>query len=167
TGTGNRTGTEAGNRTGAGTDARFVVLWADSFSETLDGAGARATVALLEDAGYTVIVPREQACCGLTWISTGQLDGAKKRLTGLLGVLAPYAANGIPVVGVEPSCTAVLRSDLLDLFPDDPRAPMLAAHTYTLAELLTAPTPVGPGPDWGPPSLEGVEVVAQPHCHHH
>uniref|UniRef100_UPI00404ABB8A FAD-binding and (Fe-S)-binding domain-containing protein n=1 Tax=Georgenia sp. M64 TaxID=3120520 RepID=UPI00404ABB8A len=165
------TGTETGNRTETGTatdtDARFVVLWADSFSETLDGAGARATVALLEGAGYTVIVPREQVCCGLTWISTGQLDGAKKRLRDLLGVLAPYAANGIPVVGVEPSCTAVLRSDMVDLLPDDPRAPMLAAHTYTLAELLTAPAPVGPGPHWVPPSLEGVEVVAQPHCHHH
>ncbi|WP_448073520.1 FAD-binding and (Fe-S)-binding domain-containing protein [Georgenia yuyongxinii] len=146
---------------------RFVVLWADTFSETLDTAGARAAVTLLEDAGYTVIVPDEPACCGLTWISTGQLDGAKKRLTDLLGVLAPYAANGIPVVGVEPSCTAVLRSDMVDLLPDDPRAPMLAAGTYTLAELLTAPAPLGPGEHWQPASLEGVEVVAQPHCHHH
>nr|WP_245862515.1 FAD-binding and (Fe-S)-binding domain-containing protein [Georgenia soli] len=150
-----------------GVARRRVVLWADSFSETLDNDGARAAVTLLEQAGYEVIVPAENACCGLTWISTGQLDGAKKRLTHLLGVLAPYAANGIPVVGVEPSCTAVLRSDLPDLLPDDPRAQMLADDTYTLAELLTAPAPVGPGPDWVPPSLEGVEVVAQPHCHHH
>nr|WP_226920941.1 FAD-binding and (Fe-S)-binding domain-containing protein [Georgenia subflava] len=151
----------------AGTARRLVVLWADSFSETLDGAGARAAVSLLEQAGYTVVVPEENACCGLTWISTGQLDGAKKRLSHLLGVLAPYAANGIPVVGVEPSCLAVLRSDLVDLLPDDPRAQMLADYTYTLAELLTAPAPLGPGEDWAPPSLEGVEVVAQPHCHHH
>ncbi|WP_248256467.1 FAD-binding and (Fe-S)-binding domain-containing protein [Georgenia sp. EYE_87] len=146
---------------------RRAVLWADSFSETLDGDGARAAVTLLEQAGYTVIVPDENACCGLTWISTGQLDGAKKRLTHLLGVLAPYAANGIPVVGVEPSCTAVLRSDLPDLLPEDPRARMLADDTYTLAELLTAPAPLGPGPDWVPASLDGLEVVAQPHCHHH
>ena len=155
-----------GTRT-PGDNRRRVVLWADSFSETLDGDGARAAVTLLEQAGYTVIVPAENACCGLTWISTGQLDGAKKRLTHLLGVLAPYAANGIPVVGVEPSCTAVLRSDLPDLLPDDPRSRMLADDTYTLAELLTAPEPLGPGPDWVPASLEGVEVVAQPHCHHH
>lgn len=147
--------------------ARFAVLWADSFSETMDTAGARAAVRLLEDAGYTVVVPEEPACCGLTWISTGQLDGARKRLTDLLGVLAPYAANGIPVVGVEPSCVATLRSDMVDLLPDDPRASMLAAATYTLAELLTAPAPLGPGPDWQPRSLDGVEIVAQPHCHHH
>ncbi|MET8354326.1 FAD-linked oxidase C-terminal domain-containing protein [Micromonospora sp. NPDC005206] len=144
-----------------------VVLWADTFSDTMDTAGARATARVLQEAGYTVIVPEESACCGLTWISTGQLDGAKKRLTHLLSVLAPYAAGGIPVVGVEPSCTAVLRSDMVDLLPDDPRAPTLAAGTYTLAELLTAPAPLGPGPRWTPPSLAGVEVVAQPHCHHH
>ncbi|MFD1506405.1 FAD-binding and (Fe-S)-binding domain-containing protein [Georgenia yuyongxinii] len=170
TATGSNTGTGTGTGTGTATGAdrpRFAVLWADTFSETLDTAGARAAVTLLEDAGYTVVVPDEPACCGLTWISTGQLDGAKKRLTHLLGVLAPYAANGIPVVGVEPSCTAVLRSDMVDLLPDDPRAPMLAAGTYTLAELLTAPAPLGPGPHWQPTSLEGVEVVAQPHCHHH
>ncbi|MFC4556228.1 FAD-binding and (Fe-S)-binding domain-containing protein [Georgenia faecalis] len=149
-----------------GDGPRYVVLWADSFSETLDGDGARAMVGVLNEAGYTVVVPDEQACCGLTWITTGQLDGARRRLEKTMSVLAPYAANGIPVVGVEPSCTAVLRSDLPDLFPDDPRAAMLAAGTYTLAELLTAPEPVGPGERWQPPSLEGVEVVAQPHCHH-
>ncbi|MEU5567570.1 FAD-binding and (Fe-S)-binding domain-containing protein [Micromonospora musae] len=146
---------------------RPVVLWADTFSDTLDPAGARATAAVLQEAGYTVIVPEESACCGLTWISTGQLDGAKKRLTHLLSVLAPYATDGIPIVGVEPSCTAVLRSDMVDLLPDDARARILAAGTYTLAELLTAPAPLGPGPGWTPPSLSGVEVVAQPHCHHH
>ena len=55
-------------------------------------------------------------------------------------VLGPYAVNGIPIVGLEPSCTAVLRSDLLDLLPDDPRAVRgRAATTRTLAELLTAP----------------------------
>ncbi|MEU4479024.1 FAD-linked oxidase C-terminal domain-containing protein [Micromonospora sp. NPDC023966] len=146
---------------------RPVVLWADTFSDTLDPAGARATASVLQEAGYTVIVPEEYACCGLTWISTGQLDGAKKRLAHLLSVLAPYAADGIPIVGVEPSCTAVLRSDMVDLLPDDPRAPIVAASTHTLAELLTAPAPLGPGPSWTPPSLAGVEVVAQPHCHHH
>jgi FAD/FMN-containing dehydrogenase/Fe-S oxidoreductase len=144
-----------------------VVLWADSFSESLSPSAARATVRLLEDAGYDVLVPASSACCGLTWISTGQLDGARKRLRQTLVALAPFAANGIPIIGVEPSCTAVLRSDLVDLLPDDPRAPLVAAATLTLAELLTAPEPAGPGTRWTPPSLQGVHVIAQPHCHHH
>ena len=99
-----------------------VVLWADSFTDGMNPQVARAAVTVLQDAGYRVIIPDEMACCGLTWITTGQLDGAKKRLTRLLDILGPYAAQGIPIVGLEPSCTAVLRSDLVDLLPDDPRS---------------------------------------------
>ncbi|MCL3861437.1 FAD-binding and (Fe-S)-binding domain-containing protein [Actinotalea sp. K2] len=152
--------------TGGVDPARRVVLWTDSFSDAFDPDVPRAMIEVLRDAGYEVIVPDEPACCGLTWISTGQLDGARKRLTQLLGVLGPYAVNGIPIIGVEPSCTAVLRSDLLDLLPDDPRAVAVSHATRTLAELLTAPAPLGPE-GWEPPSLDGVTVLAQPHCHHH
>ncbi|WP_051640038.1 FAD-binding and (Fe-S)-binding domain-containing protein [Cellulomonas sp. URHE0023] len=144
-----------------------VVLWTDSFSDTLSPTVAHAAVAVLRDAGYEVLVPEDDACCGLTWISTGQLDGARRQLANLLGVLGPFAVNGIPIVGLEPSCTAVLRSDLLDLFPDDPRAAAVARETRTLAELLTAPEPVGPGDRWQVPDLSGVTAVVQPHCHHH
>ena len=151
-----------------GVDARRpVLLWTDSFNDNLSPDVALAMVRVLRDAGYDVLVPDHAACCGLTWISTGQLDGAKKRLRHLLDVLAPFAVNGIPIVGVEPSCTAVLRSDLRDLLPDDPRATAVADATRTLAELLTADPPVGPGDRWTPPDLSGVRLVAQPHCHHH
>jgi len=156
----------AARATGVTDLARRVVLWTDSFSDAFDPDVPRAMIAVLQDAGYEVIIPDRDACCGLTWISTGQLDGARSRLTDLLGVLGPYAVNGIPIVGVEPSCTAVLRSDLLDLVPDDPRALAVSHATRTLAELLTAPAPVGPD-GWSPPSLAGVTVLAQPHCHQH
>ncbi|WP_426595848.1 FAD-binding and (Fe-S)-binding domain-containing protein [Cellulomonas sp. McL0617] len=144
-----------------------VVLWTDSFSDSLSPTVAHAAVAVLRDAGYEVLVPEQNACCGLTWISTGQLDGARRQLSTLLGVLGPFAVNGIPIVGLEPSCTAVLRSDLRDLFPDDPRAVAVARETRTLAELLTAPAPVGPGDRWQVPDLSDVTAVVQPHCHHH
>ena len=146
---------------------RPVVLWADSFSDAFDPEVPQAAVTVLEEAGYQVIVPDRAACCGLTWISTGQLDGARRRLGTLLDVLGPYAEAGIPIVGLEPSCTAVLRSDLGDLFPGDARAAAVAAATRTLAELLTAPPPLGPGPQWAPPDLAGRQIIAQPHCHHY
>lgn len=144
-----------------------VLLWTDSFSDALSPSVARAAVTVLRDAGYEVLVPDHQACCGLTWISTGQLDGARAQLTHLLEVLGPFAVNGIPIVGLEPSCTAVLRSDLLDLLPDDPRAAAVARETRTLAELLTAPAPIGPGDRWQVPDLSDVTAVVQPHCHHY
>lgn len=140
----------------------YALVWADSFSQTLDDAGARAVVDVLETNGFAPIVAPD-ACCGLTWITTGQLAGAKKHLASLLGMLAPFAASGIPIVGVEPSCTAVLRDDLLDLLPEDPRSALVSSATRTLAEVLSAL----PASARHLPSLEGVEIVAQPHCHHY
>ena len=140
----------------------YALVWADSFSQTLDDAGARAVVDVLEANGFAPIVAPD-ACCGLTWITTGQLTGAKKHLSSLLGILAPFAAAGIPIVGVEPSCTAVLRDDLLDLLPEDPRSLLVSSATRTLAEVLSAV----PASARKLPSLEGVEIVAQPHCHHY
>ena len=140
----------------------YALVWADSFSQTLDDAGARAVVDVLEANGFAPIVAPD-ACCGLTWVTTGQLTGAKKHLSSLLGILAPFAAAGIPIVGVEPSCTAVLRDDLLDLLPEDPRSALVSGATRTLAEVLSAV----PASARKLPSLEGVEIVAQPHCHHY
>ena len=140
----------------------YALVWADSFSQTLDDAGARAVIDVLEANGFAPIVAPD-ACCGLTWITTGQLTGAKKHLSSLLAVLAPFAVSGIPIVGVEPSCTAVLRDDLLDLLPEDPRSLLVSGATRTLAEVLSAV----PASARKLPSLEGVEIVAQPHCHHY
>jgi Fe-S oxidoreductase len=99
-------------------------------------------------------------CCGLTWISTGQLDGARKQLVRSLGALESALDGGIPIVGLEPSCTAVFRSDAVELLPNDARAQQVKQTMRTLAELLTER-------GWYPPSLDGVTALAQPHCHQH
>ena len=145
------------------TDKPRVVLWVDSFSDAFSPGIPGAAIRVLQNAGYQVIIPDKSACCALTWISTGQLDGAKRRLEKLLGVLGPFAEEEIPIVGLEPSCTAVLRSDLEDLFPNDPRARAVSTATKTLAEILTVAGSRG----WKMPDLSGVNAVVQPHCHHH
>jgi Fe-S oxidoreductase len=134
-------------------------LWVDSFTDHFAPEVAEAAVRVLEAAGYRVQVPDDETCCGLTWITTGQLDSARTILTRTVAALAPVVDAGIPVVGVEPSCTAVLRGDAVELV-GGPDAERVARGTRTLAELLTGT------PGWEPPSLDGVEVVAQPHCHH-
>lgn len=139
-----------------------VVIWADSFSRGLDQRGVKAAIRLLSEAGWQVFLAPPDACCGLTWITTGQLKGARRHLEKLLARLAPPAANGIPIVGIEPSCTAVLRDDLLELLPADPRARMVSEATFTLAEFINENCP-----DLRLPDLTGVKVVAQPHCHHY
>lgn len=146
-------------RGAAGARHGRVVIWVDSFSDMLEGCDLGAVVAVLADAGYRPEVLTDDACCGLTWITTGQLDGARARLRAALDVLAPLAEAGVPVVGLEPSCTTVWRSDALDLVGDDPRTALVARTVHTLAEMLEAA-------GWRPPSLAGHVVVAQPHCHH-
>lgn len=153
--------------TGGHDHPRYVVVFTDSFSNTLSDQGAYDLVQVLIAAGYTPLLPPEDVCCGLTWITTGQLPAARKRLTHLVQTLGPLAAAGIPIVGVEPSCTAVLRDDLKDLGVNHPQVAAVVRQTMTLAELLTAPAPVGPAQrDWLP-DLSGVEIIAQPHCHHY
>lgn len=144
------------------TASKSVVIWADSFSRGLDQRGVKAAVRLLSEAGWQVFLAPPDACCGLTWITTGQLKGARRHLEKLLERLGPLAANGIPIVGIEPSCTAVLRDDLLELLPADPRALMVSEATFTLAEFINTNCP-----DLRLPDLTGVKVVAQPHCHHY
>jgi len=141
-------------------DGKPCVIWVDSFTDGFETSTADALIDVLRDAGYDPQFLDKQACCGLTWITTGQHDGARHQLRHALDILHPIVAAGVPIVGVEPSCTAVWRSDALDLLPDDPRVREMAKGVRTLAELL-ADTP-----DWTPPDLSGATIVAQPHCHH-
>jgi FAD/FMN-containing dehydrogenase/Fe-S oxidoreductase len=140
-------------------DGDRVVVFADTFTDHLAPQTGRAAVGVLEAAGYRVEVPDVRACCGLTLISTGQLDAARRQLTRTVEMLDDYVRDGAAIVGLEPSCTAVLRHDATDLLDSD-AARSVAEHTRTLAEQLTATD------GWEPPDLSGVAFVAQPHCHH-
>jgi Fe-S oxidoreductase len=137
-----------------------VLLWVDSFTNYFTPDVGRAAVRVLEHAGFAVHIPDHPLCCGLTWISTGQLDGARRILGRTVAALQPTAAAGIPIVGLEPSCTGVLRSDAVELLGETTARPVARA-VHTLAEFLATV------PDYAPPSLSGTTVVAQPHCHHH
>ncbi|MCF3124367.1 FAD-binding oxidoreductase [Streptomyces arenae] len=142
-------------------DPTTVVVWPDTFTAFFHPSIARAAVRVLEDAGFRVAVPTRAVCCGLTWISTGQLSVAKKVLRRSLDVLRPYVEAGTPVIGLEPSCTAVFRSDATELMPDDEDVRRLAGQFRTLAEQL-----VHHAPHWCPPALNR-QAIVQTHCHQH
>ncbi|MET9080286.1 FAD-linked oxidase C-terminal domain-containing protein [Streptomyces sp. NPDC004237] len=143
-------------------DPRAVVLWPDTFSNFFHPSIAVSAVRVLEDAGFRVAVPTRPVCCGLTWISTGQLPLAQKVLRRTLAVLRPYLEAGTPVVGLEPSCTAVFRSDAPELMPADQDVERLAGQVRTFAEHLVHHAP----DDWRPPQL-GRRATVQTHCHQH
>jgi len=146
-----------------------VVIWADTFTQAFSPQVAESAVAVLAEAGFEVIVPDRSMCCGLTWISTGQLDGARARLRATVAGLAGYAEEGLTIVGLEPPCVAVLRGDLTELLGADPRTRAVAAATRTLAETLLGES-AGQGArdlSWLAGRLDGRRIIAQPHCHHH
>jgi Fe-S oxidoreductase len=175
-----------------------VLLWPDTFTDHFSPSAGQAAVQVLEAAGYQVDVPDEPLCCALTWISTGQLNTARRVLRHTVDRLAtlveetPGGEGGSPegrgdsgegaaggpvpagtsvdgsgdgrgasvLVGLEPSCLAVLRHDAVALLgADDPAAVAVAQAARTLAEVL------GATQGWVPPDLSGVVAVAQPHCH--
>ena len=140
---------------------RRVLLWPDTFSNFFDPEVAKAAVAALEHLGYRVEVPHQAVCCGLPWMSTGQLGVARRVLRRSLRVLRPWLDAGVPIVGLEPSCAAMLRADVLEVLPHDPDAARLAGAVRSFAEVLRdhpggLPEPVRTG-----------TALAQVHCHQH
>lgn len=150
-----------GSRPGSGS-GRTVVLWPDTFTDHLSPEVGRAAVRVLAAAGLRVQLPPAAVCCGLTWVSTGQLGHAKAVMRRTLDRLAPVLDAGLPVVVLEPSCAAALRTDLPELLgPAEPWAAALAASVRTFAEALEQYAP-----DWSPPRLDRT-AVGQTHCHQH
>ena len=137
-----------------------VMIWVDPFTDRFAPEVGHATVRVLEAAGYSVVLSPKQAGCALTWISTGQLEQARRISRNTVERLLPTVRNGVRIVGLEPSSTAVLRSDINHLLGTSD-AKKVSQATLTLAELLLET------PGWQAPDLKGTNIVAQPHCHHH
>ncbi|MFI0981179.1 FAD-binding and (Fe-S)-binding domain-containing protein [Streptomyces sp. NPDC021093] len=135
----------------------LVTLWPDTFTNHLSPSVGIAAVRVLEAAGLRVRLPRAGLCCGLTHVSTGQLDRARTVMRRTLAAVSPDT----PLVVLEPSCAAALKSDLPELLGDDPRAPQLAANVRTFAQTLEEYAP-----DWTPPLLSR-PTAGQTHCHQH
>ncbi|HTS38632.1 MAG TPA: FAD-linked oxidase C-terminal domain-containing protein [Candidatus Solibacter sp.] len=113
-----------------------VLLWPDTFNNYFQPNTAKAAVEVLEAAGYRVTVPRAHLCCGRPLYDFGMLDRAETLLLNILDELQPEIEAGVPIVGLEPSCVAVFRDELVNLFPHDERARALSKQTFLLSEFL-------------------------------
>jgi FAD/FMN-containing dehydrogenase/Fe-S oxidoreductase len=136
-----------------------VLLWPDTFNNHFYPETAEAAVEVLEDAGYRVEVPERPLCCGRPLYDFGMLDLAKRQLRQILDVLRPRIRAGVPVVGLEPSCIAVFRDELPNLFPNDEDARRLERQAFLLSEFLEKE-------GYEPPTRLEREAVVHGHCHH-
>ncbi len=156
-------------------EAQEVVLFVDTFHRYFEPEVARAAADVLRRCGVGLLAPPGRGrplCCGRTWISAGLLDQARAALTRTVEALAPLAACGLPVVGLEPSCLLTLREDAPLLIPGrDARE--VARRAVLLDEYLAAPDGPTAG-RFGDPAGTSVPAAADPgtgvahvhgHCH--
>jgi Fe-S oxidoreductase len=140
-------------------DRPQVILWPDTFNNHFTPTVAKAAVEVLENAGYQVRVPRKSLCCGRPLYDYGMLETAKKLLGQILTTLQPAIRQGIPIVGLEPSCVSVFRDELPDLLHGNEDAKRLQRQTYLLSEFLEKAA------HYNPPKLKRKALV-HGHCHH-
>jgi FAD/FMN-containing dehydrogenase/Fe-S oxidoreductase len=141
-------------------EGALVTLWPDTFNNYFLPDTSRAAVEVLEAAGFRVGIPDAILCCGRPLYDFGMLDRAKRLLLKTLDTLALEIEEEIPIVVLEPSCAAVFRDELINLFPDDERAHKLSRHTFLLSEFLEKEAA-----DFELPSLPAKALV-HGHCHH-
>jgi len=137
-----------------------VLLWADTFNNHFLPSTAKAAVEVLEAAGFEVSVPRAHLCCGRPLYDVGMLDRAKSLLLQIMDELLPEIEARTPIVVLEPSCAAVFRDELTNLFPKDERAQALSKQVFLLSEFLEQSAP-----DFQIPKLKRRALV-HGHCHH-
>ena len=141
---------------------RPIILFADTFNRYFEPENLRAACRVLTAAGYDVFAPVPQnqrpLCCGRTYLSAGVVDRARTEAQRLVAALQPFVAAGIPIVGLEPSCTLALRDEVPALL-DSSEADAVAAAVRTFEELLAEDRP----------DLQiagsGQTVMLHGHCH--
>ena len=141
-------------------EAPPVLLWPDTYNNYFLPDTAKAAVEVLEAAGFRVQLPRRILCCGRPLYDFGMLDRAKRLLLQTLDTLRAEIAAGIPIVVLEPSCAAVFRDELVNLFPKDERAQKLSKQAFLLSEFLRQKAA-----DFALPQLKR-RALLHGHCHH-
>jgi Fe-S oxidoreductase len=147
-----------------------VVLFADTFNAYFETENLQATLSVLHKSGYMVHVAKPPSsasnpspfCCGRTYLAVGMVDEAKTRLADLIGHLAPYAEQGIAIVGLEPSCLFTLRDEALQMGLG-PKAELVSQQAQLLEEFLAKEQKTG---RFTPRFKESAQpILVHGHCH--
>jgi Fe-S oxidoreductase len=148
-------------------DGREIVLLADTFNRVFERENLTAALHVLVAAGYRVHLPAPEGggrplCCGRTFFAAGLVEQARAELDRLVATCAPFAARGVPIIGLEPSCLLTLRDELLSL-RSDPAAKSVSANALLFEEFLAGEAaagrlrlPLGPLPR---------QALVHGHCH--
>jgi Fe-S oxidoreductase len=143
-----------------------VALFVDTFNRYFEPENARAAARVLSAAGYQVKAlavgeSERPVCCGRTFLSAGLAEEAKREARRLLAATRPFVERGVPVVGIEPSCTFALRDELVALLPGE--STELARNSYLFEEFVAREHDAG---RWDLPLKPlAKEALLHGHCH--
>jgi Fe-S oxidoreductase len=140
--------------------SKRVIFWADTFNNYFHTEVAKAAAEVLTDAGWYLIVPQKDLCCGRPLYDFGMIDTAKNWLQEIIADLRDEIRKGTPMVGIEPSCVTTFRDELINLFPADEDAQRLSRQTYMFSEFI-----IEKCPDYKLPEIFKKAIVHN-HCHH-
>jgi FAD/FMN-containing dehydrogenase/Fe-S oxidoreductase len=148
-------------------DGSEVVLFADTFNRAYERENLDAALHVLVAGGYRVHIPKpvdggRPLCCGRTFLSAGLVDNARAELDRLVETYAPFAARGVPIIGLEPSCLLTLRDELLSL-RSDATAKSISAQAVLFEEFLVGEA--GAGRLRLPLSPLRATALVHGHCH--
>lgn len=146
------------------TDGPPVVLFADTFSNFNHPETARAAAEFLARTGHSVRVTSAKICCGRTYISKGLLKEARHEVAQSIDELYQFAAEGVPIVGLEPSCILTFRDEARSLLPGDDRVGAVADSALTFEEYVVQERRKGRLDDVRWTDAER-EVMLHGHCH--
>ena len=138
-----------------------VVLWPDTWNNYYYPQSLSAAETILTESGFQVETPRGHICCGRPLYDFGLLGAARSYLSRVLDRMPPQIKAGLPFIFLEPSCASVFKDELLELFPNDPRAKLLSQHVWLLADWLAERAP-----QFASGRLAGANVLVHGHCHH-
>jgi Fe-S oxidoreductase len=143
---------------------KTVILFHDTWTNFNERSIGIAALRLLEAAGYIVHLAAGRKCCGRPLITGGQASKAKAWVDHNVALLAPYAHQGLPIVGIEPSCILTLRDEYLSLASDQKRAQILATNAFTVEEFIVREMKAGRfAAAWRP---RPGKALLHGHCHH-
>ena len=145
-------------------DGRPVILFADTFNTYFEPENLAAASRVLVAAGYRVLSPKpgtepgRPLCCGRTFLTSGLTAQALQELSRLIDSFYPLVNDGVPVIGLEPSCLLSLRDELPGLLPGE-RAVKIAGAAVLFEEFMATEQPELP--------LKPLDrnVLLHGHCH--
>jgi FAD/FMN-containing dehydrogenase/Fe-S oxidoreductase len=150
-----------GNHEPQSSSVQKVLLWPDTWNNYYHPQSLSAAETVLTQAGFQVEIPEGHICCGRPFYDFGLLSAARSYLAKVLNRMTPQIEAGLPFIFLEPSCASVFKDELLELFPNDPRAQRLSRQVWLLADWFAAKAP-----DFATNRLQGEHILLHGHCHH-